>query len=350
MRRANSVNKAMRRFFAVLRRHFFRGFVISFILFLLLFLLLTSKWKQFLDDLIPEKDAILQILIIASSLITIFITFLWKILLRHMTPQTFAEKKDFILMVTQIIGGVTLLIGLAFTWQNINSTRKMSEETLKLSKETLSRSTQAQSAERFAKAAEQLGSKDSSIRTAGAYSLGNFTSDTNCDYYHITIRFLAGCIRENSKLRENKNAQQDEGIPADIQAALEVLGWRKGKWGKEESQRLNLSNTYLRKADLKSGTESEGAHLEGALLTNANLEESMLRYVNLEDAILVNANLKRAILYGANLQRADLRYADLEGADLQEAKGLKIEKIKEAFNWRKATFSQDFWNALQADQ
>jgi hypothetical protein len=74
----------------------------------------------------------------------------------------------------------------------------------------------------------------------------------------------------------------------------------------------------------KSGTNLEGANLEGAILLDANLEGANLRGANLEGAILLDANLRYANLRGANLlgtnlEGANLLDANLEGANLRGA-------------------------------
>jgi hypothetical protein len=270
----------------------------------------------------------------------------WKFLLHPQQPQLFAEKKSFILMIAQVIGGITLLIGPFFIWQYIESTKEARTE----DKAKTELSNKALKEERYTEAINQLNSQNSVTgRVNAIYNLGKLTSDPDFnDYYGQIINTLVAFIRENSKLKKTGSAQQAEKISDDVQVALKVLGWRRHKFGDGESQRLDLSDTYLQRADLKHGTEPEGAHMEGVLFINANLDHAMLREVNLENAILIGANLRYASLYRANLQNADLLGTDLEGADLQWAKGLTVEQIKVAKNWEKAIFTQAFENELRA--
>lgn len=321
-----------------------RAFTTSSILLLLLVIFFTYMWREYLGA--PSKDVPLQSKIIVSLLIISFTTLLlWGGLRHYLRPKTFAEKKNFILMIAQITGGVVLLTGLFFTWQNIKSAQEAKQEA------KIEILTQTQRQERYLETVNQLNNQTSVTGRVNAIdNLGKLASDPDFDeYYGRIINTLVTFIRENSKLKKNENVQQDEKISDDVQAALKVLGWRKHKWGDgEESQRLDLSDTRLREVDLDPGKASEGAHLEGVIFINADLDHAMLREANLENAILNGANLRYAILYKANLQDADLLGANLEGADLQYAKGLTVEQIKAAKNWDKAIFSPQLEKELRA--
>lgn len=254
-------------------------------------------------------------------------------------------------IVIQITIAIILIIGSFLIWQNNlwKSSIKASNSNQNLMPGPPIQDPKIR--ERYAEAAKQLSSQNVIDRTNAIYSLGKLASDPNFDGYEETIRTLAAFIRENSKPKKNGSLEKNERIPSDIQAALEVLGWRKRKWGDEgESQKLDLSGAYLREADLKHGAEPEGAHLESALFINTNLERALLREVNLQNAIFTGANLRDAILYKANLENAKLLGADLQGADLQWAKGLTVQQIKEAKNWDKAIFTQEFEDELRADK
>jgi hypothetical protein len=250
--------------------------------------------------------------------------------------------------IMQITGGIILIIVLFFIWQYIESTKEARTE----DKAKTELSNKALREERYTKAVNQLSSQTSVTGRVNAIdNLGKLASDPDFDdYYERIINTLVAFIRENSKLKKNGKVQPDEKISDDVQAALKILGWRRHKFEDGESRRLDLSDTYLPRVDLKRGTVVEGAHLEGAQFINANLDHAMLREVNLENAILIGANLRYANLYKANLQNTNLFEADLEEADLQWAKGLTIEQVKEAKNWNKAIFSQEFENKLRASK
>ncbi len=268
-------------------------------------------------------------------------------------PWLFAKPMRYIVKrtIAQIIAGIILISSIYWAWAGTNPppVRELSNSNSRPEPPK----PDPERARRYKEAITQLNSKDSSVtsRTDAISGLREFAIDPDSDeYYDRTILTLVTFIRENSKPKKHSGDWQDERISDDIQAALKVLGWRKHKWEGGETQKLDLSDTYLRRADLKHGAEPAGAHLEWAMLTNANLERAMLRGVNLEAATLRGANLKNAILYKANLQNADLRDADLTGADLQQVTGLTPEQIKEAKNWEKAYFSQAFEDLLRASK
>jgi len=86
----------------------------------------------------------------------------------------------------------------------------------------------------------------------------------------------------------------------------------------------------------------------------AELREGNLRYVSAHDAFLVKAdlendNLQKAGLRFANLQEANLTYTNVQFSIFFKAKGLKIDQIKEAKNWRKALYDPKFMNAWPED-
>lgn len=123
----------------------------------------------------------------------------------------------------------------------------------------------------------------------------------------------------------------------------EILDLHK-KWldGEEGGVRANLSEAYLRGADLHGANlrkaDLSGANLIGADLCRANLVGANLigaelciaylcgadlREADMSEAILVGANLLEADLMEANLSRAYLHGAKLHGANLHGAKNLE---------------------------
>ncbi len=100
------------------------------------------------------------------------------------------------------------------------------------------------------------------------------------------------------------------------------------------------AKSNLNKADLYR-RDLSGANLEDAKLNNAKLEGASLIKANLKEADLTHANLK-----GADLTGADLTKADLHKADLTEAKGLTLEQVQLAKNWRTAKYTPEFAKRL----
>lgn len=163
--------------------------------------------------------------------------------------------------------------------------------------------------DRFSKAVEQLGNEDEPVRIGGIFALERIANDSNKDYWTI-MEVLTSYIREKSPLPET--GQITEPIDIDIQAALTVIGRRKGL--EDGNKRINLTYTNLSKADLI------GANLTKANLIGSNLIESKLTEANLADADIQRATLIRANLEEANLTDATLTKTNLTQANLENAK------------------------------
>ncbi len=323
---------------------------------------------------------LIGIVVIALIGIAVVIYFVLK---KWLPYSTFEERKDFIDLYTKIIGSMVLVVSLLFTWWSTAST-------LRVSTETLLNSQQKDRADRFAKANEQLANPDEFIRASAAYSLGQLANDSD-DYNWRVMQVLTDFIRaryslpDEAKLNQaNANQPNQSNInqgnanqanadqadanqanqsnvdqakpdasrpsqlqprtkcPVDLQAAMEVIAWRKssfkiGNQGSEE-QRLDLSHTDLRFVLLRSReigvNNRQGAHLEGIRLTGANLENSNLRGAHLEEALLDETDLKNAYLQGVVVNsNTDFTKALVEGADLSGGKGFSLEKLQDAYDW-----------------
>jgi len=220
-------------------------------------------------------------------------------------------------------------------------------------------------------AVDQLGNEKLEIRLGGIYALERISNESEKDYWPI-MEILTAYVRMNSIIDKDGNKLNSEYISADaqtdkrirysecdeddpiveplsidVQAILTILGKHKRVYNSEEAKHLNLSYTYLGKAELE-GAHPEGVNLEGAHLIKANLKRAHLEGTNLHRANLCHAdldkaNLKRAnlkwahirgSLIEANLDRANLEGArlmvDLKGANLKRA-NLKWARIKHSF-------------------
>lgn len=247
------------------------------------------------------------------------------------------------LTIAQIVGGLALLAGLYFTYQNVRT----AQENLRVTE-------QGKLTERFSKAVELLGSEKLDVRLGGIYALERIARDSPKDHWTV-MEVLTAFVRENSHLKLEE--QKDEKMREDIQAVMTVIGRR--KWSKTETkalnlQKVNLSNCYLPEVNLQGALLAE-ANLNGANLYRANLSKarmgdailskSELREANLEKAYLFRVDLSKANLHGVNFNDADLRYskldksklygADFKGADVrgvsyEEALGLTLEQILSA--------------------
>jgi uncharacterized protein YjbI with pentapeptide repeats len=115
-------------------------------------------------------------------------------------------------------------------------------------------------------------------------------------------------------------AEKDEPLARrapDIQAALDVLGWRTRAY-EQEDERLSLWHVNLYWAHL-SWANLERADLGGANLRRADLRHAQLQRVDFWGAYLENADFEWANLKEANLKQAQLQGANLWGAHLEGA-------------------------------
>ena len=137
-----------------------------------------------------------------------------------------------------ILGGIVLLVGGFFTYQNLNLARE------------------GQITDRFSKAIEQLGAVDTSgkkkleVRLGGIYALERIANESERDHWPI-MEVLCTYVRENAPRKPQESARENQASapatrpPADIQAILTVLGRRNTKYDSKE-QIFVLSQTDLR--------------------------------------------------------------------------------------------------------
>jgi uncharacterized protein YjbI with pentapeptide repeats len=285
----------------------------------------------------------------------IFALLVWMILTLYLNADSYEQKKDFVDVFAKIIGGAAVVVSLIFTWQELKLTKTTSETTQSLSLLTLQNTERRQIEDRLNKALEQLGSETREARIGAIYSLGKIASDSiefnqatknsgpmfepPTDFHWTVMQTLASYVRGNAA-RTGGKAGGSKQIQPDIQAALNVLGWRKRAFKKGEDQRLELYQTDLHGLILKEKDglqgSKQGADLAGTQLWKVDLTGANLRGINLADAVLDDSILKNASLFGACLANTGLIDTDLEGADLQGVMGLTQEQVETAKNWQKA--------------
>jgi hypothetical protein len=186
-----------------------------------------------------------------------------------------------------ILGGIVLLAGGYFTWQNL----KVAQE--------------GQITDRYSKAIEQLGAdgvKKMVVRLGGIYALERIADESERDHWPI-MEVLCTYIRNFAPI-----TPADEHPEPDIQAILTVLGRRDPK-NENTEQFLNLTKAPLAGANLIK------AHLSRANLGEAHLERAHLSGADLREAGIREANLSRADLSGANLSSSvNLSQAQIDNA------------------------------------
>jgi hypothetical protein len=159
-------------------------------------------------------------------------------------------------------------------------------------------SREGQVTDRFAKAIGQLASDRTDERIGGVFSLERVMADSRRDHYTV-VEVLSAFVREHAgtpadHVITNGNAPKE--TPADVQAALTVLGRRPLR---PEHRPVNLIRTWLPRADLRD------ANFQGFVLCGANLQ-------------------------GADLIRTQLQGSHLDGADMTDTKGLTREQLNAA--------------------
>lgn len=266
------------------------------------------------------------------------------LLKRYIHPQTAEERKNFVQLVFQILGGAVVLLGVYFTWQQLLTSQE-GQITERYTKaiEQLGKSDQPASPESIGKGGQSSKENPSSkennlaIRLGGIYALERIARDSAKDHWSI-MEVLTAYVRQNAPRTEQTKLTSD--LPADIQAILTVIGRRNFAYHDGEDRRLDLSRINLKWAIL------DEAKLQGATFTSTNLDYASLKRAHMEEAILLDAHLQEAFLEGVYLQKADLRGAnlrkahltdanftgaDISGADLREAEGLTQRQIDSAF-------------------
>jgi uncharacterized protein YjbI with pentapeptide repeats/membrane protein implicated in regulation of membrane protease activity len=227
---------------------------------------------------------------------------------------------------------VTMLAGLAVAGGsivaalNFANSRAGLAETQRQNRETSELQRRGQVTERFSRAIDQLGEAEKlDVRLGAIYALEQIARDSSELHWPI-VEILTAFIRQHTKTGagggqpEHHQSPAASEVPADIQAALTVLGRRNSDndRGKIDLTQADLQGARLSAANLQ-GADFGRANLQGALLIGANLQGALLIGANLQGAELDGANLQGAIAMGANFQGAELTQADLQGAMLAQA-------------------------------
>lgn len=271
---------------------------------------------------------------------------------QYLAPSgsSFQEKKEFVQLLAQVIGGGALLVGLFFTWRSLENARQ-----------SLTISQEGQLTERFTRAIEQLGNERSvSIRLGGIYALERIARDSERDHWPI-MEILTAYVRESAPWKSEDDDSSSPKRAADVQAVLTVLARR--VWSRENmDQRLDLRRTDLRggilneahleNADLRDShlegtnlpwahmnnfTFLQGAHLEGANLNMADLRGVSFAFAHMKGAWLMGADMQLSFLNGGDFEDAKLA-AKLRGAHfgLMNLKGARLE-LAEGLTWEQLT-------------
>jgi Pentapeptide repeats (8 copies) len=223
-------------------------------------------------------------------------------------------QNELIKTAAQVLGGIFLVSGVYFTWQNLLLTRD------------------GQITDRFNQAVEHVGSDRLEIRLGGVYALARIARSSERDHWPAMQVLCARLRAATSDL-----ASQHAPLPAEAQAILDVLGARSRQF-EAPGQLLDFTRANLAGANL-SGCHFEGArfqdadlhqvnfsraHLAGASFAGADLVEASFRGADCTEANFLAANLqhatfrdgvlRKAVVFGANFEGTSLLGANLAGA------------------------------------
>jgi len=260
----------------------------------------------------------------------------------YIGPTTTAEKKDFLQLITQILGGLVLLVSLIFTWWNLSLTQRAANQNLENARETLRVTQAGQVTDRFLRAVDQLGNKDKiELRLGAIYSLEQISRTSKTDYWPI-IELMCAFLRSNAAVSEKGTApkrsrpiETKTGGREDIQAAITMIGRRQGAAEKDDPHILylasvDLSDLHLEQVNL-AGAVLWHSSFEGSVLVKANLRNARFTGASLRDANLTGARLEHAILSVTDMEGANLKSAHLENAYMTDAQGLTFDQLEGAY-------------------
>lgn len=298
-----------------------------------------------LNGPLPWVSAGVVLLVIGAYLLWMLPTWRLASARESLTPKEYLEiENNFRLAIIQAIGGIALLAGLYFTWQQANDARQTANETLRISQE-------GQITDRFTRAIDQLGSDAPEVRLGGIYALERIARDSAVDGAPV-LDILAAFIRQRAPWKGDlpsafatPQSTTDHIVASDVRAALLVIGRHHPV--QEGAPCADLSNTNLSGLQLNVTTEDvtlndvcfisanltwtflfgsdlTGSRFELANLADANLGSTTLTdatfdLATLQDADLSFATLTDASFYLADLSGANLAYADLTGANFEGA-------------------------------
>lgn len=203
------------------------------------------------------------------------------------TAERLAAENDRRKTIFETAGAVLLVVGVVFTYFQLQNTRDQLEAT-----ET------AQLTDRFVKTVQQIGSDRQTEQIGGMYGLRSVAIDAvakgNSSYLEILDQTVSAFIRQHAPCAPCPHNREPR--PSDaVQVALFVLGDREGVLGESrlaQSRRhrmVNLTNVDLRNADLTrlflAHVDFRGSNLSDADVTGTHLGGSDLRETVLADII-----------------------------------------------------------------
>jgi hypothetical protein len=237
---------------------------------------------------------------------------------KNSRPKARADVEDnFRKTVGQALGGIVLLLGAGSAYVQFSQQQRAAHDLL--------------ISNQVSKGFEQLGSEKLVVRLGGIYALEGVMNTS--DQYHLPVlEALSAFVREGAKYRtppisdgscaplgdDNPPVNINDKPPADIQAALTVIGRRSADQWRVNLVRVGIAGADLSRADL-TRVDLARADLSRADLSHANLHYAHLSCANLRLADLQGADLTDAVLVGVDLRFTRMAGVNLSGADLTGA-------------------------------
>ncbi len=233
----------------------------------------------------------------------------------YVQPSNAEERTNFISMVGGVLGGGALLIGVYFTWKQLQITLD------------------GQITDRISQAVEHLGSGDLSVKLGGLYSLERIALDSERDLPKI-IEILCAYIRVHSPSdvinreihtvsvnRELTDAELSgiirnqfhrPRLKEDIQVAFQIISKISRLHRVSEDSPLVVSRNLF-------GVKIQGARLPGKSdLSYFFFDNSQLDYVAIPiGSKLIRARICNSDVRGAFMDGVDLSDSDLSGSALE---------------------------------
>lgn len=202
--------------------------------------------------------------------------------------------------IIQMLGGSFVLVSVFFTY-----------ETVRISQQSLALAERGQVTERFTRAIDQMGSDQIDVATGGIYALGQLARESKTEHSQVMEILVAFIHRHSSQDAFADCPGVSPTVPADVQAALTVIGERNTTFDPPGTV-IDLGQLDLSGADFSRGNYDE-VDFRGSCLYQAAFDGASLRGADFSTLYLTNGGAQR-------LAGTDLTDATFRGADAQEAR------------------------------
>lgn len=243
------------------------------------------------------------------------------------------ETKDFLTlennlrtMILQMVGGLVVILGLYFAWQNAG----IADENQRISLEQ----NRQERFDRFVEMSKDLNNVEQRVMgIAGMLRIADTPGSS--DLQGDVRLFVEGYLKKwaDSRIARNIEASQPlQPLPDDIKFIFQNYV-RNGDY--EDRGYLRLRGLDFSKLDLED-VQMMRADMRDANFTGANCSLATFYDMNMRGTRFVGTNLTRAFFENTQLGDADFTGADIEGANFEGVGGLTAEQIRKAVNFEKA--------------